>query len=81
MYLGSVLYPLCQVLQKRLRLLQIRRVKPLGEPLVHRCEQVVGVLALILGLPQARQAGGGVLYIAFCASARVSVNFRRPPSI
>ncbi len=36
-------------------LLQVRRVKPLSEPPVHRSEQVVGILALVLGLPQALQ--------------------------
>ncbi len=65
MYLGSVLYPLCQVLQKRLRILQIRRIKPLGEPVVHRREQVGGVLALVLGLPQAGQAGGSAEFEGF----------------
>ncbi len=48
-----------ELLQKRLRILQVRRVKPLGEPLVHRGQQVGGVLALALGLPQASEAGGG----------------------
>src|SRR5712691_933435 len=48
-----------QLFEQRRRLLQIRRVKALGKPLVHRRQQVVGVLALVLGLPQARQAGGG----------------------
>ncbi len=41
-----------KLVEERLRLLQIRRVKPLGEPVVHRSQQVVGVLALVLGLPQ-----------------------------
>src|SRR6266567_271293 len=48
-----------QRLLQRLGLLEIRRVKPLGEPRVHRRQQVVGLLALPLGLPQAGQAGGG----------------------
>ncbi len=52
-YLGSVLCPSRQFLQQPLRLLQIRRVKPLGEPAIHRRQQLGGLLALVLGLPQA----------------------------
>ena len=44
---------------KLLRLLQVACVKPLGEPLIDRREQVVSGLALALLLPQPRQAGGG----------------------
>src|SRR5262245_31466354 len=47
-----------ELVQQCLRLLEIRCVKALGEPVVHRGEQVVGLLALALVLPQARQAGG-----------------------
>ena len=54
-----------QNVQQRLRLLEIRRVKPLGKPLVYRRQQVVGLLALALGLPQARQAGGGTEFEGF----------------
>ncbi len=36
-----------QLLQQRLRLLQVRRVKPFGKPTVHGREQVVCVLALL----------------------------------
>ncbi len=39
--------------------------KSLGEPLVHRGEQVVGVLALVLVLPEASQAGGGAEFQGF----------------
>ncbi len=35
---------------------QIRRIKPLGEPALHRGEQIVGVLALVLALPQTGEA-------------------------
>jgi hypothetical protein len=41
-----------------LRILQVSGVKPLGEPVVDRCQQVVGFLALALLLPQAAQARG-----------------------
>ncbi len=52
-----------QLVQQPFRLLQIRRVKSLGEPLVHWRQQLVGVLVLVLGLPQAGQAGGGVALV------------------
>ena len=48
-----------EFLQKGFGLLQIRRVKPLRKPLVHRSQQGGGVLVPVLGLPQAGQAGGG----------------------
>ncbi|MCZ6875161.1 MAG: hypothetical protein O7G88_16830 [bacterium] len=54
-----------EFLQQRLRLPQVRRIKSLGEPLVPRGEQVVGILALFLGLPQASQAGGGAQFPGF----------------
>jgi hypothetical protein len=47
------------LVEQRPGFLQVSRVKTLGEPAVHRRQQVVGLPALILGLPQARQAGGG----------------------
>jgi len=56
---------LCHLLQQCLRLLQIRRVEPLGEPAGDRGQQVVGLLALVLGLPQARQAGSGTEFLGF----------------
>ncbi len=54
-----------EFLQKGFGLLQIRRVKPLREPLIHRRQQVGGVLALVLGLPQASQARGGAEFEGF----------------
>ena len=42
-----------QFTQKGFGLLQIRRVKSFCKPAIHRREQLVGVLALVLGLPQA----------------------------
>src|SRR5262245_51519011 len=47
-----------QHVQQRLRLLEIGRVKALGEPAVHGCQQPVGCGPLALLLPQARQAYG-----------------------
>jgi hypothetical protein len=44
-----------QLCEQRRRLPQIRRVKALGKPAVHRGQHVVGLLALVLGLPQAGQ--------------------------
>ncbi len=60
-----IICPSHKLLQQRLRLDQIRRVKPLSKPSIHRGEQVGGVLALILGLPQASQAGGGAEFPGF----------------
>ena len=42
-----------QRVQQCLCLLQVSGVKPLGEPVVDRCQQVVGFLLLALLLPQA----------------------------
>jgi hypothetical protein len=48
-----------QGLQQHLGLLEVRRVKALGEPPIDRCQEVVGVLAFPLLLPEVSQAGGG----------------------
>jgi len=48
-----------QRVQQRLRLLQVRGVKALGEPGVDRRQQRVGLGALALLLPQAAQTRGG----------------------
>jgi hypothetical protein len=42
-----------EVIQQSLRLLQVRRINPLGEPAIPRGEQDVGILELVLGLSQA----------------------------
>ena len=52
----------CQLLQQRLRLLQIARVKPLGEPAVDRSEQFAGLLQLALVAPEPGEAGGGAKF-------------------
>src|SRR5215831_18616783 len=45
-----------QLLQQRLSLLQVGRVKPLGEPAIHLRQQLPGFVALALLLPQSTQA-------------------------
>jgi hypothetical protein len=53
------LRPLCpQVLQQRFGLLEVGRVKPFGEPIIDRGEQLPRFSALTLLLPQATQAHG-----------------------
>src|SRR5262245_66320909 len=47
-----------ELLQQRLRLLEVSGVKALGEPAVDRREQLVGFSMLALLLPQAGQAHG-----------------------
>ncbi len=42
---------LCQFVQQRFRFNSISRIKPLSEPVIDWSEQIVGVLALVLGLP------------------------------
>jgi len=49
----------CQLFQQRSGVLQVHRVKPLSEPVVDRCQQVVGFLSLALLLPEATEAHGG----------------------
>ena len=56
-----------QLLQQRLRLLQIARVKPLGEPPVHRSKQFASLLRLPLVTPEARESGGGAKFEQECA--------------
>jgi hypothetical protein len=53
---GPVVSP--QFHKQGVGILQIRRVKPLDKPLVHRRQQIVSGPALTLLLPQPRQAGG-----------------------
>ena len=45
--------PSRQRVEERLGVLQVSRVKPLGEPAIDRCEQVIGLSALALLRPQA----------------------------
>jgi hypothetical protein len=48
-----------QSIKQRLGFLQVSRVKTLGKPLVHRCQQVIPFLVLVLLVPQTSQAHGG----------------------
>ena len=48
-----------QRLQQRLGILQVSRIKALGEPVVDWCQEVMGFLAFALLLPEASEAGGG----------------------
>jgi hypothetical protein len=56
---------LSQLLKQRLGFFQVSRVKALGEPPVHRRQQVDSVLALVLGLPQTGQTGSGAEFPGF----------------
>ena len=48
-----------ELLQQCLGLLQVGRVKALGEPAIDRCQEFMGFRALALLLPQAAQTHGG----------------------
>ena len=51
-----------QLLQQRLRLLQIARAKSLSEPPVHRSQQFASLLRPALVAPEACEAGGGAKF-------------------
>ena len=53
------LFVIPQLLQQRLRLLEVGRVKALREPAIDRRQQITGFGLLALLLPQATQAHGG----------------------
>ena len=55
-----------QLLEQRLRLLQIVRVEPFGEPAVDRSEQFAGLLRLALVTPEARHAHRGAEFPGLC---------------
>ena len=54
-----------QLLQQRLRLLQIARVEPFSEPAVNRSKQFARLLHLALVAPEAREAHGGAEFPGF----------------
>src|SRR5690348_6343828 len=62
--LRSLLCP--QLLQQRLRLLEVRRIEALGEPAIERREQVAGFGALALVAPEAGEAGGRAKFPPSC---------------
>src|SRR6266699_2706951 len=47
-----------QLVQERHGFLEVRRVKPLGEPAINRGEELAGLSRLALLLPEAGQAHG-----------------------
>jgi hypothetical protein len=54
-----------QLLQQRLRLLQIARVEPFREPPVNRSQQFARLLHLALVAPEASEAHGGAEFPGF----------------
>ena len=54
-----------QLLQQRLRLLEVERVEPLSEPPVHRRQQFARLLHLALVTPETREAHGGAEFPGF----------------
>jgi hypothetical protein len=54
-----------ECLQQGFGILKVRRVKPFGEPGIHRSEQVIGFLALAVLLPQASEASRGTEFPGF----------------
>jgi hypothetical protein len=48
-----------QLLQQRLRVLQIARLESFSEPGVERRQEIAGCVTLAVALPEPRQAGGG----------------------
>ena len=54
-----------QLVQQRLRLLQIERVEPFSEPAVDRSEQFASLLRLALVTPEAREAHCGAEFPGF----------------
>ncbi len=46
-----------QLIQQRLRVLQVRRIETFGEPIVDRTEQITGLRALALVAPEPGEAG------------------------
>src|SRR2546428_4721914 len=55
-----------QFIEQAFCILQIRRIKSLGEPVIHRGEQVMGFLTFALLLPEPSQAGGSTEFPGFC---------------
>src|SRR4051794_8201958 len=47
----------CQLIEQRLRVLQVWRIKAFGKPAIDRCKQILGFRALALVTPQSGEAG------------------------
>jgi hypothetical protein len=55
-----------QLVEKRLRLLQVERVEALGEPAVGRSEKFSGLIPFSLVAPEPRHSGGGAQLPGLC---------------
>lgn len=53
-------------MQQRFGILQIRRVKSFGEPMVDRCQEVMGFVAFALLVPESSEAGGSTEFPGLC---------------
>src|SRR6476661_2504248 len=78
--------PLCrQLVQQRLRLLQIERVEAFRKPAVNRSEQFASLLRLAMVAPEARHTHCGTEFPRFCllracdreCALEISLRFRR----
>src|SRR5262245_5157131 len=49
----------CECIEQSPSLLQVRGIKPLGEPAIDRCQQLARLGTLAMALPQTRQAHDG----------------------
>jgi hypothetical protein len=58
--------PSRECIEQCLGFLEVGGIKAFGEPAINRLEQCVGLSALALALPQARQAQGGPEFEGFC---------------
>jgi TolB-like protein/class 3 adenylate cyclase/Flp pilus assembly protein TadD len=56
----------CEAIQQRLRLLQIARIEPFGEPAVDRSEKLASLIPFALIAPEPRHAHGGAEFPGFC---------------
>src|SRR5262249_42092545 len=54
-----------ECLQQRLGVLEIRRIKPFGKPVIDWCEEVMGFLAFALLPPEASETGGSTEFPGF----------------
>jgi hypothetical protein len=52
-------------IKQRFGLLQVRRVKPFRKPIVHLGQQAIGLLVLVLALPEPGEASGGADFPRF----------------
>ena len=55
-----------QLIEQRLRLFQIERIEPFGEPAVDRSKKIAGLIPLTLIAPEPRHAHRGTQLPGFC---------------